>query len=84
LAAHSNSCRLSFHAIVFDDVVFEAIAMTGHAKAFIAKEDPILVIRAHLIVLEEVVRVLVADRDSEPAVILKNVLLEQPVAHAPA
>src|SRR5260221_13745484 len=43
-APHADSGGLGFGAVVFDQIVLKPIAMTGHAGAFVAKENAVLVV----------------------------------------
>src|SRR5439155_25895766 len=84
LAAHANAGGVTVVAVVFNQVVLEAIAVSGHALGFVAEVHAVLMIRANLVVFQKIVAVLVADRDAKPTIVLQNVLLKQPVPNTPA
>ena len=81
-AAHADARRVACEAVVFDQVVVETIAVPGHAQRLVAEDNAILPVRANLVVADQVVRVFMADGDAVAAVILDNVLLEQPMPDA--
>src|SRR5262245_61939696 len=58
--------------------------MAGHTLGFIAEIHPILVIAPDLVLAQEIVRVLVANRDPIPSVPFQYILFEQPMLHSPA
>ena len=83
-ASHTDAGGFDFVAVVFNQIVFQAIAVAGHARAFVAEKDAVLTIEPHLVIFQKIVRVLVADRDPETPVVLQGVLLKQPVSDPPA
>ena len=83
-AAHADASRVGFRAVVFDDVVLKTIPVAGHAFALVTEEDAVLMIGADLVFAQQIIGVLVADGIAEAPIVLQNVLLEQPVLHAPA
>src|SRR6185437_8819097 len=83
-AAHPNAGDTILQAVVLDDVVLKTVAVSSHARAFIAEKNAVLPIREDLILLQNIVRVFVSDGDAEPAVVLENVSFKQTVLHAPA
>src|SRR5262245_7546773 len=49
LAAHANTRGVAFGPVVLDQIIFQPIAMAGHANRLVAEEHTLLVIRAHLV-----------------------------------
>ena len=83
-ASHAYAGGFDFVTVVFNQIVFQAIAVAGHARAFVAEKDAVLTVEPHLVVFQKIVRVLVANRDPEAPVVLQSVLLKQPVPDTPA
>src|ERR1044071_3015629 len=83
-APDADPGRFVLVTIVLDKIVFQPIAVSGHALGFISKKHSVLAVESHLVFLEEIVRVLVPDRDSEAAVVFQDVFLEESMPHAPA
>src|SRR5437773_8882079 len=59
--ADADSSRFALEAVVLNQVFLQPIAVTGHALGFVAKVNSILLIGPHLVVLQEIVRVLMSD-----------------------
>src|SRR6266487_3029136 len=83
-SAHANAGGSPLQAIVFDEVVLDAIAMAGHADGLVAKADSVLLVAKDLVAADEIVGVLVPDADAEAAVGLERVVLENSVLDPPA
>src|SRR5713226_8351370 len=83
LAPNSNARHRLLQAVVFNHVALEPVAVAGHAEAFVAEINPILLVAPHLIEPQQVVGVLVPDGDAVAAVAFEHVLLEHAVPHAP-
>src|SRR5947208_2692832 len=81
--AHTDAGGFAFDAVVFNQVIFQAIAVAGHALGFVAEEDSVLLVEPNLVVLQKIVRILVSNRDAEPSVVLQKVFLKQPVPDTP-
>src|SRR5205807_2276229 len=71
-------------AIVFNEVLFQAVAAARQGLRFIAEVDAVFVVAPDAVVAKEVVGVLVAYGDAVAAVGLQEVVLEQAVFDAPA
>src|SRR5881394_955404 len=82
-AAHADAGGFAFDTVVFDHVIFQSIAVAGHALGFVAEVNAVLIIGANLVFLQEVVAVFVADGNAVPPVVLQNILLKQPVPDPP-
>lgn len=62
--ADANAGYLLVPAVVFDEIVLQPITMPGHAYRFVAEQDPILCVVPNLVVAEQIVGVLVANRNA--------------------
>src|SRR5262249_47750204 len=84
LAADANAGGSTFDAVIFDQVLLQAVAVPGHALGFIAEKDAVFMVAADSVVPQQGVGVLVADRDAEAAVAFKQVLFKEAILDAPA
>ena len=76
VAADANSGGVTLCAIVFNDVILETIAVAGHAQGLIAKEDAVLMVGAHVVFLEKIIGVLMANGNAKAAIVFEDVFLE--------
>src|SRR5579885_546360 len=79
-----DDTALGIHAVVENTVVLEDIAMSAHGLRLIAEEDAGLRVADHRVATEEIVRILVANGNTDPLVTADLVVFEKPVPHAPA
>src|SRR5262249_35560929 len=79
LAADANAGGSTFAAVIFDQVLLQAVAVPGHALGFIAEKDAVFMVAADSVVPQQVVGVLVADRDAEAAVAFQQVLFKEAI-----
>ncbi len=84
IAADADAGGLARGPVVLDRVFLQAIAMGGHAEGLVAEEDAVLAVQTHAVSPQEVVGVLVADRDAETPVLLQQVVFERAESHPPA
>src|SRR4051812_35374299 len=59
--------------VVLDDVALQAVAVRRHPRGLVAEEHAVRGVANDLVATQQVVGVLVADRDAEPAVALQAV-----------
>src|SRR5690242_8188852 len=69
LATNANPGHRSRHSIVLDQVLLQPIAMARHPLALLAEKDAFLMIATYLIITQEIVRILMPDRDAIAAIV---------------
>src|SRR5712691_5535763 len=84
LAPNPNARHRLLQTVIFNHVALEPVAVAGHAEAFVAEINPILLVAPHLIEPQQIVGVLVPDGDAVTAVAFEHVLLKHAVPDPPA
>src|SRR3954452_24402018 len=84
LAADADAGGARAPPVVLDDVALQAVAVRRHPLGLVSEEHAVGAVADDPVVAQQVVGVLVADRDPEPAVALQAVALEHAVADPPA
>ena len=84
LPSNTNPGGFSTGPIVFNDILFETIAMGGHSPRFVAEKDPIPMVQADKVATKQIVGIFVPDGNAESTVPFQNIVFKQPVPDPPA
>lgn len=76
LTSNTNAGGSAGCPVVLNYVIFKPISMGGHSERFVAKEYPVLGVPADNVAPQQVVGILMSDRDAELPVALELVILE--------
>ena len=74
---HPDAGCFVLASVVFNHILLQAIAVSGHAFGFIAEKDPVPRVSADFIFLQEIVGIFVTDRNPISAVVFQEIFFEQ-------
>jgi len=84
MSPNTNPGGFSTGSIVFDDILFEAIAMGGHSQRLFAEKNSVPMVQTDKVATKQIVGIFVPDGNAESTVPFQNIVFKQPVPDPPA